>query len=702
MSDSAALQSARALRSDADVNASLLQIEQCLGSDPVRADALAAELLAFVPDHSMALLFQGIAKRLKGDPAGAREILAPLCRRWPNAPLPHLQLGLALQRMGEYQQAIQSMRRAVKAKPDFSDGWLALAELLTAAKDAPAADQAYGMYIKSCAQDVRLAESRKALRENRIDDAQARLSEQLNIHPQDVVAICMLAEAAGRRSQYDIAEMLLKQCLDLAPSYRAARHNYAVVLMRQNKIPEALCEIEHLLAQEPGSTAVQSLKAAVLMQQTDYESAARIYQAQLAERPGQPKVWISLGHARRALGQRQRCIDAYRQAIALSPQSGEAYWSLANLKTLQIAADELGAMRRQLARRDLSGEERIYLCFAVGKALEDRNCFAEAFEHYAEGNRLQHSRSNYQPDGLTDYVRRAKAFFTEEFFAERAGQGAPCADPIFIVGLPRVGSTLVEQILASHSAVEGTMELPHMASIVKSLIDRKADGDESQYPGLLSSLTANELYELGQRYIERTRAQRRVGKQFFIDKMPNNFAHVGLIKLMLPNARIVDVRRHPLACGLSLFKQLFSHAQQFSYSLEDIGRYYRDYVELMAHFDSILPGRVHRVSYELLVEDTEAQVRSLLGSCGLPFEAACLEFHRNQRSIATPSSEQVRKPIFRQALDGWRNYERWLLPLREQLGELCCTHPLTTDHAAKNESLRRGRENSGIKSHNQG
>jgi len=621
----------------------------------------------------MALLFQGIARRLLGNPAAAIEILSPLCQRWPDAPLAHLQLGLALRATGANELAVQSMRRAVAIKADFSDAWLALADVLTAMSDTTGADQAFGMYIRLSARDPSLAEPARALRENRTADAEPLLRRHLERYPTDVAAMYMLADVAARHARLGDAEALLKRCVELAPSYRLARHNYAVVLMRQDKPADALREAERLLAEEPANSAFHNLRAAVLLRLAEYEEAAKVYEHVLGEHPEQPRVWASLGHVLRTIGRREQCVAAYRKAIALAPNFGEAYWNLANLKTLQITDPELESMRAQLENPDLGAEDQVHFHFATGKALEDRGAFPESFRHYAEGNRLRRQTVRYNADDLTDLVRRSRALFTGAFFAERRGFGASSADPIFIVGLPRAGSTLVEQILASHSAVEGTMELPHITGIAKSLAERA--GGPAKYPDVLASMGNEEFRELGRAYLEGTRVQRKLGTPFFLDKMPNNFTHLGLIHLIVPNARIVDVRRHPLACGFSLFKHLFAHGQYFSYRLEDIGRYYRDYVELMAHFDAVLPGCVHRVIYESLVNDTESEVRRLLEYCRLPFEPSCLSFFENRRAVSTPSSEQVRTPIFREALDHWRHYEPWLDPLKAQLGSLIDTYP---------------------------
>jgi hypothetical protein len=347
---------------------------------------------------------------------------------------------------------------------------------------------------------------------------------------------------------------------------------------------------------------------------------------------------------------------------------GEAYWSLANLKTFRFLGADVAAMRKALLHADLRDEDRYHLEFSLGKALEDAGEFAASFRHYDDANRLRRAKVNYRTEETSAHTQRSKALFTRSFFAARESGGAEAADPIFIVGLPRAGSTLIEQILSSHSRIEGTMELADLAHIARELADQKSKSDVSKYPETLAGLEPDRLRALGEEYLARTRIQRKTARPFFIDKMPNNFAHVGMIHLILPNAKIIDARRHPMANCFSAFKQHFARGQSFSYSLEDLGRYYRDYVELMAHFDEVLPGRAHRVCYERMVADTESEVRRLLAYCGLEFEPACLRFNETARAVRTASSEQVRRPIFSDAVDQWRNYEQWLQPLRDALG----------------------------------
>lgn len=623
----------------------------------------------------MALLLQGIARRLLGKPESAIEILAHLSNSCPDAPLVHMQLGLALRESGQYESASQSLRRAVTVKPDFSDAWLALADLLTVMEDFAGADQAFTTYVRYSTNDPLLQEAAAAMRENQFAKAEMLLRNQLEQYPTDIAALCMLADIAECHEKIGEAEILLQQCLKLSPSYQRARHNYAVVLLRQNKAAEALEENSRLLAEDAKNPELRKLRAAILVRLREYEESIHICEALLKEDPDQPSVWTSLGHMLKTVGRSAESIEAYRKAIKLAPHFGEPYWSLANLKTQQVTDQELKAMQTQLTVPNLGYEDRLHFHFSIGKALEERGEYAESFQHYVKGNTLRREKRPYDANELSKHVQRCKTLFTKQFFADRTSCGAPAPDPIFIIGLPRAGSTLVEQILSSHSTVEGTMELTNIAAIAKSLNDWNAAPGESKYPEVLAAMENNALCELGDAYIAQTRIQRKLGTPYFIDKMPNNFAHVGLIHLILPNARIIDVRRHPLACGFSLFKEHFAYSQNFSYNLEDIGHYYRNYVELMAHFDTALPGRIHRIIYESLVEDTETEVRRLLEYCGLPFEAACLEFYKNRRAVSTASSEQVRSPIYRDAINHWSHYEPWLDALKEVVGPLVDLYP---------------------------
>ena len=400
-----------------------------------------------------------------------------------------------------------------------------------------------------------------------------------------------------------------------------------------------------------------------------YEEALQTFRELLPISAQPADLHLSIAHALKTLGRQSEAIDSYRAAAAARPAFGDAYWSLANLKTYRFTDDELMRMRTEEAREGVATVDRYHLCFALGKALEDCGDYTGSFGYYERGNALKKQESRFSIDSLERTVQAQKALCTREFFAARTGWGCAAPDPIFIVGLPRAGSTLLEQIVASHSQVEGTMELAEIPRLVHHLNGREQGGQPGHYPHVLAQLDVESLRKAGEKYLADTQAYRH-GKPFFIDKMPNNFRHIGLIHLILPNARIIDARREPMACCFSNFKQLFASGQEFTYGLGDIARYYRAYLELMAHWDRVLPGKVLRIQHEQLVADLESHVRHMLEFLGLPFEPACLEFYKTERSVRTASSEQVRMPIFKEGTDQWRNFEPWLGPLRTALGSL--------------------------------
>lgn len=503
-----------------------------------------------------------------------------------------------------------------------------------------------------------------ALFDNRLHDAEPLLRSRLKENPFDVAAIRMMAEVAGRIGRYKDAETLLRRAIFLAPGFLAARSNLATVLYRQHRVKEALAELDTLLEYQPDDIGNANLRAAAMGQVGNYEEAIRLYEHVLKRASKHPKIWMSFGHALKTVGRQAESIAAYRKAISFAPQLGEAWWSLANLKTVTFDDSDIAAMEGALARKDLSDEDRFHLHFSLGKAYEDRRNAETAFGHYDRGNALRRTLIDYDADTTRAHVDAAIALLTPECLASRAGMGARAADPVFILGMPRAGSTLIEQILSSHSQVEGTMELPDMPAIAARL------GGIEHWPQRLSSATADALRRMGESFIETTQIQRKTDKPFFIDKLPNNWINIALILLILPNARIIDARRHPMGCCFSNFKQHFARGQNFSYSLSDTGRYYADYVRLMRHVDAVAPGRVVRVIYEDMVADSEAETRRLLNALGLPFEEACLRFYENDRAVRTPSSEQVRQPIFSSGTDQWQMFEPWLDPLKEALGDV--------------------------------
>jgi predicted Zn-dependent protease len=646
-----------------------------MASNPAMALEQAAEILKVAPNHPVATLLLGAAQRRTGDLPAALHTFRALTdsqHQWAAA---HYELGQSLGEAGQHEAAITALRRAIQLKPELPDAWRALGDLLTIRGDAKGADTAYAQQVKYSTNDPRLIAAASALIAGDIPEAETALRAHLLQFPTDVAALRMLSEVAARLGRDADAEQLLEHCLELAPSFSGARYNYALILHRRNKPAEALQQLEILLKAEPRNPGYLNSQAVVLAKIGDYQECLEIYAQVLARNPNGAKIWMNYAHALSAAGRQKESIAAYRRSISLAPNLGEAYWSLANLKTFRFTAEELQAMRVQLQRTDLGDEDRFHFEFSLGKAMEDAEDYAASFAHYAEGSRLRREAIYYDADETDALVQRSKAAYTPEFFSQRAGFGAQVPDPIFIVGLPRAGSTLIEQILSSHSQVEGTMELQNIINMVRELRGQKTDDEDPNYMRVLAQLSAEQCRALGERYLEETRIQRKTERPFFIDKMPNNWLHVGFIHLILPNAKVIDARRHPMACCFSNYKQHFARGQHYTYSLDDIGRYYAKYVELMAHMDRVLPGKIHRVFYERMIEDTESEVQRLLAYCGLPFEDACLRFYENERAVRTASAYQVRKPIFREGLDQWRHFDPWLDPLREALGPVLPAYP---------------------------
>ena len=477
----------------------------------------------------------------------------------------------------------------------------------------------------------------------------------------------LLADIGARLGVLDDAEFLLESAVKLEPDNAAVRIDYIQVLRKRQKFERALEQANQLLDKGPDNPQFMSLYAIESMQTGDYATALDTFDRVLEKVPGDPVTLTSKGHALKTHGDYEDAVKAYRAALASAPGHGEAYYSLANLKVYSFDDDEIATMQALVNDGNLPYMDRVYLHFALGKGFEDAGDYATSFDYYERGNRLKKSQSRYDAVQMTADFAAQREVCTAEFFAERKGYGHEAPDPIFILGLPRAGSTLLEQILSSHSRVDGTLELPNILSLSQRLRRLGRERDAVPYPQNLAQLTSEKCREYGAEFMRETRIHRQ-DAPFFIDKMPNNFRHLGLIRLILPNAKVIDARRHPMACCFSGFKQLFAEGQEFTYDLADIGTYYRDYVHLMDHWDEVLPGFVLRVSHQDVVDDLEAEVRRILDFCGLPFEQACLDFHRTERNIRTPSSEQVRQPINRSGLDYWRNYEPWLGPLKAALG----------------------------------
>ncbi|MEH3158302.1 MAG: sulfotransferase [Sphingomonas taxi] len=574
---------------------------------------------------------------------------------------------------GRWLAAVAALERAVALRPGAAGAWRGLGDARRAAGDAAGGSEAHAQAARLALAQPPLAQAVAAIAANRLASAEEIVRTRLRGAPTDVAAITLLGELAGRAGNTADALRFLRHALTLAPTYRPARERLARLLYAEHHLAEALAEFDRLLAEDPTHRGCRNLRAVILDLLGDQGGAIAGWQAMLADDPDQPAVWMTLGNALKSTGDIAGAVAAFRRALALAPHHGESWWGLANLKSFRFTADEVATMEAQAARPDLADADRLCLDFALGKAHEDAGRYADSFARYAAGNRRQQAQAPHDPEALGVLTRRCAALFTPAFFAARAEHGdptpGPIPTPIFVVGLPRSGSTLVEQILASHPLVEGTMELPELPRIVRSLGGFGRDPARDPYPDTLAHLSPAQCAALGARYLSGAARWRQGTQPFFVDKLPLNFVSVGLIRLILPNAKIIDVRRDPLGCGLSVFKQYFAGGSPFATDLGHIGRFYADYVAMMELWDERLPGHVHPLRYEDLVTDTEATVRAMLAYLDLPFDPACLAPHANARAVRTPSAEQVRRPIHAQALDHWRHYEPWLGPLKAGLGE---------------------------------
>ena len=650
-----------------DLQTALKNAADLLAHDPRLAEEQVHEILKLHPDTLEAKRILASAYRLQKMPQQGLDVLAPLLAGHGDSPGFLHEIAQCLGGVGRGDDAVSALRRAITIDPKHAPSWQSLGHQLAVAGDQEGSRQAFERHFEISTRHPELVEAVKLLRAGKIGKAERIVRELLKKFPADVTAIRVLADIGIKLGQFKDASHLLERCLELAPDFHAARHSYAMVLMRRQKLEAANHEAEKLLAQEPNNPNFLTLKGSILVRIGEQKEALEIYQKVLTHYPNQARAQMSYGHTLKTVGRLEESIAAYRKCIRLSPEVGEAYWSLANLKTFHFSDEDIENMREQVTAEGGDADDQSHLAFALGKALEDQGEFDESFKFYKRGNairRIEH-RHNLKIN-VFESVRQVKAL-DAEFFEQRKGWGCPTPDPIFVVGLPRAGSTLLEQILASHSQVEGTTELADIITISRKLGAKSRENPAGKYPEILAELNQDQCRELGESYLETTRIQRS-DTPFFIDKMPNNFRHIGLIHLILPNSKIIDARRHPMGGCFSGFKQLFAHGQTFTYGLEDIGKYYRDYARLMDHWDAVLPGRVHRVQYEDLVADTDAQIRALLDYCELDFEEQCLRFYETDRAVRTPSSEQVRKPIYKEGLEQWRNFEAHLDPLKEALG----------------------------------
>ncbi|RVU05968.1 sulfotransferase family protein [Novosphingobium umbonatum] len=637
------------------------QAAQALATAPARAEKLARNLVARAPQDPRPRLILASALRRQGKCQDALALLVPLAQAYPNAARTRYELGLCLRAIGHGAEGMVQLEAATQLDPSLVEAWQALADASFATGDAARELRANAALARLDADHPDVGRGAELVVLGRCDQAEPILRQFLLKQPNHAQASRLLAACYVAARAFDHAETLLRHAISLKPDDKLARFDLARSLFARQQAEAALAELAPLEAAEPANPAYRNLRAGCLALLGDDAGAEALHASLAQEFPENPRIAVNHGHALRTKGERDAAIAAYRRAIALAPRTGEAWWSLANLKVGTLTAQDGATMRGLLADKSLPDVDRLHLDYALGRACEDGGDAPQAFDHYAKGADL--ARRHYAMV-IPDYAAEAQAVatrFTPEFLAERADWGVANASPIFILGLPRSGSTLVEQILASHPQIEGTMELPYMGAIASRLA--------AKGPQAVEEASADDIRQWGEEYLARAAVHRRLGRPYFIDKMPNNFRHIGLIRLMLPKARIVDVRRHPMASCFSGFKQLFAEGQEFSYSLEDLGAYYRHYLAIIRHFHEVAPLSVHTLIYEDLVEDTETQVRKLLEAVGVDFHPATLRFFENDRAVRTVSSEQVRQPIYRSGLDHWRAFEPQLAPLAQALGD---------------------------------
>ena len=628
----------------------------------------ADRLLTEVPENRDVLYQRALAQRHLGDIPAALATLTALEQLYPRFSRLYQERGNCYVALKQAPQAIEAFLRAVNINPALPASWGLLEGLYRMSGDAGSAAAAAAHVATLKALPPQVVTATALFSDGELAAAEELIRAFLLKHGHHVEAMRLLARIGIKRDVLDDAQLLLEAVLDVAPDYHAARFDYAQVLIDRHLHQRAQEQAQRLLATDRADRNYRTMYAMTCVGLGQHERAIELYRGLLSGALQPADLHLSIAHSLKTLGRSAEAIAEYRLAASTRPGYGDAYWSLANLKTYRFEERELAAMRGAESDPATDTVDRYHLCFALGKAYEDRQQFAESYSYYGRGNELKRAASRYRPEVLELNTRLQQETCTPELFVRHRGSGAPQPDPIFIVGLPRSGSTLIEQILASHSVVEGTQELADIPRMVVDLQGRDWNPQQPRYPAVLAELPSQELHRLGEKYLNDTRAYRS-GKARFIDKMPNNFRHLGLIHLILPNAKIIDARREPMACCFGNLKQLFAHGQEFAYSVQDIARYYRTYLELMQHWQQVLPGRVLRVQHEDLVNDLEGSVRRLLDYCELEFQPACVEFHRTERSVRTASSEQVRQPIYREGLDQWRNYEPWLGPLRLALGD---------------------------------
>ena len=625
---------------------------------------------AEVAGTAPALYVKAVCKRMLGDVDASLDLLRNVVQQEPDNARAHQEVGHCFVAKKNAPQAIMAFENALNIDSALITSLLPLQTLYKIVGDEKG--------LQATAQRLNvlnnlpkeLVAAKSFLNTGDLEKADAVCRQFLQQHKQHVDGMRLLAEIAVQAQILDDAEFVLESATEFEPTHVGARFDLATVRLKRQKFAGALEVSKQLVDEQPDNADFKMVHGSALLGVGEVEAAIAVYHDLIDKGQQLKNAYLLLGHAEKTAGDFDASVKAYQELYKLNPDYGDAFWSLANTKTYKFTPTEIEHMETYLGQASTSPEDRVHMHFALGKAREDLKEFDQAFASYQQGNALNREILKHQIPDIERRAQRQIEVCTRELFEQRSSVGHDSDEPIFILGLPRAGSTLLEQILASHSQVDGTLELPNIMSLSRRLRGRAAPkpGEEPRYPAILAELDEEYFARFGEQYIEDTRVFRQ-GAPRFIDKMPNNFLHIGLIKLILPKAKIIDARRHPMACCFSGFKQLFAEGQEFTYGLHEIGTYYRSYVELMDHWDEVLPGFVLRVQHEDVVEDLETQVRRILVFCELEFEPACLEFHKTERNIRTPSSEQVRQPIYKTGLEQWRNFESHLGPLKQALGE---------------------------------
>ncbi len=625
------------------------------------------EALNQSPEDKEALYVLAVCYRYNNDSQPALATLGKLLELYPEHARAYQERGHLHSKRAQSATALKAYEQAVKLNPALLVSWQRLSALYREmGEDKHSARcQGYAESLQELAPELLSVTS--MIYQGEFYQAEQLCRAFLQKNRQHVVAMRLLAKIATELEILDEADFLLESCLEFSPDFHAARYDYSQVLYKRQRYQKSMQQLDLLLTQQPAHPGFRLAWANAAVPMGEFDRAIAYYDQLIAENPDNFNFHVLKGHALKSLGERQSAVESYKDAARLKPDHGDAWWSLANVKTYRFAADEIAAMQRAEADEATGNTDQCQLCFALGKSFEDSSDYEPAFNYYARGNDLKLKESGYRAELTEAEFDQQMALCTKEFFSEKLACGASSNEPIFIVGLPRSGSTLLEQILASHPMVDGTIELPNILSLVQKLGGRHKINEASRYPAILESMDQNKFEHFAEEYLNSTRVYRQ-GADFFTDKMPNNFRHIGLLQLIFPHAKIIDARRHPLACCFSNFKQLFGQGQFFSYGLREIGLYYRGYVKLMDHWETVLPGKILRVQYEDIIVDLESQVRRLLDFLGLPFDQSCIEFHKNRRAVHTPSAEQVRQPLYTSGLEQWKNFEPYLGPLKDSLG----------------------------------